>query len=77
MVKKREQNFKSEFKRSLSTAIIAAFSLLAALSWSDVIRDYLGKLESVSIFQGKIILSTIVTLLAALAVYVASKINKK
>lgn len=72
---KEEKTFRQEFKKSLSTAIVAAFSLLAALTWSDVIKDYLNEITSISILQGKIVVAVIVTFLAALAVYIASKLG--
>jgi hypothetical protein len=32
-----------EFKKSISTAIIAAFSLIVALAWKDVITGYVAR----------------------------------
>lgn len=73
--KEEKVGIRKQFKKSLSTAIITAFSLLAALSWADVIKGYINRVESLSIAQGNLITALIVTFLAAIAILITSNIN--
>ena len=64
----------SEMKKSLLTAIIAGFSFLMALSWREVISEYVNKLVDISPFQGSLISSFIVTLVSVLGIMAATNI---
>jgi hypothetical protein len=44
-VKMHSHAIKSEFKKQTSTAIMAAFGLIIALAWKDVITALVGKLN--------------------------------
>ena len=54
-IKKSALEFRREFKKSMLTAIIAAFGFLIALSWRDVISEWAKGLTQISPVQGKIV----------------------
>src|SRR3989344_6099696 len=57
------RKFDSEFKKSLNTAIVAAFSFLIALAWKDLITVYVNSLSQISPLKGQIVSALIVTLI--------------
>jgi hypothetical protein len=63
-----------ESKKILLTAIVAAFSFLMALSWREVIIEYIDLLESLSPIQGKLIEALLVTIIAIIGILLAKKI---
>lgn len=65
--------FKSELKKALFTALIAAFGFLIALVWRDVIQEYVNTLVALTPFQGKLISAVTVTLIAVLGILLITK----
>ena len=70
---------KSEVKKYLSSAFIAAFGLITALAWKDVLTEYLNGIVSLSPIQGELISALIITFISIIAVITITKImgNKK
>ncbi len=52
MVKKRFTKLQKEFRKTLATGITAAFGIIVALTWKDVLTSYLGELSKMSLLQG-------------------------
>lgn len=73
-IKQSGHKFGKEFKKSVSTAIIAAFSLLVALSWKDVITIYVNKIESVTPLKGELIGALFITLISVIGILIVTKI---
>lgn len=69
--------FQHEFRKSLVTAITAAFGFLIALVWRDVITEYVNIVTKISPFQSQLISALIVTLIGALGILIISKLNVK
>ena len=65
---------RSEFKKSTNTAIIAAFSLIIALSWKDLVTEYIDKIFNLSPLQGKLISAIILTFVCVLGIVITTKI---
>lgn len=63
---------KDEFKKQTSTAIIAAFGLIIALSWKDVINDAISKIEFIKNY-GLLITAVILTILSVIGILLMSK----
>jgi preprotein translocase subunit SecD len=63
-----------EFKKSISTAVIAAFSLIVALAWKDVITSYVVKIQSATPIKGELITALFITLVSVLGILIISKI---
>lgn len=74
IAKKKIKSFRIEFKKALSTAIIAAFGFLMALVWRDVITEWVNKISETSPVQGKLISALIVTLISVLGIMIFTKI---
>ena len=72
--KKSAHKFREEFKRSTSTAVIAAFSFLIVLIWKDVITGYVDKISAAAPIQGKLISALIVTIICVLGILITTKI---
>ncbi len=77
MVKRVISDFKKQFYSSMNTAIIAAFSLLIALSWNTLITQYVNKVSSYSPLQGQLFSTIIVTLICVVGIVIASRIFAK
>jgi len=67
------KKFKREIKKSISTAIVAAFGFLIALSWRDVIKEYVDKISSLSPIQGNLISAIIITIVSVIGILVITK----
>lgn len=73
-IKESGYKLRKEFKKSVSTAIIAAFSLLVALSWKDVITIYVQKIQSTTPIKGELISALFVTLISVIGILIITKI---
>jgi ABC-type multidrug transport system fused ATPase/permease subunit len=69
-----KRTFKREFGKTFATGIIAAFGLIVALAWRDVINEYLLT-TILGPVQGKIISAIIVTVIAAIVILIISKFS--
>lgn len=76
-VKTKTNNFKKEVKKSLLTAIVAAFSFLIALSWRDLITEYVNLITKVSPIQGQLISAIIVTFISVLGIIIVTRFLKE
>jgi len=61
-----------EFKKQTSTAIMAAFGLIIALSWKDVITDLVDKLGFVKSY-GLLSTAVILTIVSIIGILLVSK----
>ena len=66
------KKFNNETQKALNTALIAAFGFLIALTWRDVITEYVNKLTAISPVQGKLISATIITLVGVLGILIVT-----
>jgi len=73
-IKKSVKKFRLELKKSISTAIVAAFGFLIALSWRDVITEYVSKIEKVSPLKGNLISAIIITIFSVIGILIIAKI---
>lgn len=69
--------FQRELKKSIATAIIAAFGLIIALTWKDVITEFVDKISQLSPIQGKLIGAVIVTIVATMGILITSKLTNE
>src|SRR3989344_3116694 len=69
------KKFNLEFKKSISSAIVAAFGLIVALAWKDVIQEYLSKITGLSPVEGKVISFLSISVVVALALSLVSLVN--
>jgi hypothetical protein len=65
--------FKKELKKSVNTALVAAFGFIIALSWRDVVTESVNKISELSPLKGKIIHALIVTLLSVIGILLITK----
>ena len=63
---------KHEFKKQTSTAIMAAFGLIIALSWKDVITDAISRIEFVKNY-GLLVSAVILTAVSVLGILIISR----
>ncbi len=71
------KRFNDEFKKSLNTAVVAAFSFLIALAWRDLITEYVSKATSFSPIQGHLITALIVTIIAVIGIIITTSLLTK
>ena len=71
-VKEHTENIKKEFKKQTSTAIMAAFGLIIALSWKDVITLLVDKFAFVKEY-GPIITAIILTIVSVIGIMLISR----
>jgi uncharacterized membrane protein len=64
--------FRRELKKSTITAIIAAFGFLIALTWRDVITEWVTKISESSPFKNSLITAIIVTLISVIGIVIIS-----
>ena len=75
--KESASRFKNELRKSTTTAIVAAFGFLIALTWRDVIVEWVEKISSATPLQNNFITATIITLLCVFGILVFSKFNNE
>jgi hypothetical protein len=68
--KARFSKFHGEVRRSTLTAIVAAFSFLIALSWKELIGEWVKLTASISPVQGKIVEVAIITIVSVLGILI-------
>lgn len=71
--KESTEKFKLEIKKSISTAIVAAFGFLIALTWRDVITEWTNKVSSLSPLQGKLTTAMIITIISIIGILIVTK----
>ena len=72
--KEKLKNFQSEFNKAVSTAITAAFGFLIALTWRDVITEFVDKVSATSPVQGRLFSAIIVTIISVLGIILVAKL---
>jgi uncharacterized membrane protein len=65
--------FKRELKKSIVTAIVAAFSFLIALSWRDLITEWVTKISESSPIKSSFITTTIITFIGVIGILLISR----
>jgi len=73
-IKSSARKFKLELKKSINTAIVAAFGFLIALVWKDVISEYVGEIQKLSPLKGQFISAVIITIISVLGILIITKI---
>ncbi len=63
---------KNEFKKQVSAAIIAAFGLIIALSWKDVITDFVNRFAIVKNY-GLVLSAIALTIVSVIGILLISK----
>jgi hypothetical protein len=69
--------FRDEFRKSIATAIIAAFGFLIALVWKDVITEWVTKISEASPIKGSLISALFTTVIAVIGILLVSKLHKE
>lgn len=67
--------FRRELRKSITTAIVAAFGFLIALSWRDVITSLMEKISETSPVKSNVASAIIVTIFAVIGILIISKFN--
>ena len=75
-VKSHAHSLRSEFKKQTSTAIMAAFGLIIALSWKDVITDAIGRIEFIKGY-GLLMSAVILTIVSVVGILLISRWAKE
>lgn len=70
--KESASKFRKELKKSTITAIIAAFSFLIALTWKDVITEWVMKISEANPFKNSLISAAIITVISVIGIVIAS-----
>jgi len=65
--------FRKEFRKSIATALIAAFGLIIAFSWKDVINLWVEEILSLSPIKNSLLSAIIVTIFCVLGILIVSK----
>ena len=68
------KKFNLEIKKAVNTAIVAAFGFLIALTWRDVITEYLNELTALNPVQGKLISAIIITLVSVVGILIVTRL---
>ena len=66
--------FQKEFRKAISTALMAAFGLIIALAWKDVITEYVNKIASLSPVHSALIIALIITLICVIGILLVQKV---
>ena len=77
MAKKTKQKIREEIRIILSTGFITAFGLLMALTWKDVITEYVNELSSISPIQGSLVTAILITIISVIGILIITHNFKK
>ena len=73
-VEKSVKKFRTEFKKSVITALVAAFGFLISLAWRDVIVEAVDKITVLTPLHGKIITAIIITIISVIGILIITKV---
>ncbi len=73
-VKKSVKKLNVELKKSIVTAIVAAFGFLMTLAWRDVIVEAVEKITALTPLHGKIITAIIITIISVIGILIITKV---
>ena len=73
MITKRLSIFQKEFRKAISTAVMAAFGLIIALAWKDVITEYVNKITTLTSTSSALLVALIVTLICVIGILTVQK----
>ena len=71
------KKFNEELKKTISTAVIAAFGFIIALSWKEVITEYVKIVSQISPFKGRLIEAIIITIVSVIGILIITRIFSK
>lgn len=75
---KKNNDLRSEFLKTMTQFITAAFAFVAALAWNDTIKSIIDRFVAPgSGLRSKIYYSVIVTILAVFVTYYLGKLNQE
>lgn len=66
------QTLKTEFKKQTATAIMAAFGLVIALAWKDVITNVVSTISWINSY-GPLVSAVILTVISVLGILLVSR----
>jgi hypothetical protein len=69
--------FRRELRKSTTTAIIAAFGFLIALTWRDVITEWITKISEANPFKNSLLTAIIITFFSVIGIVIISKFNNE
>ena len=69
--------FRSEFNKALRTALLAAFGFIIALSWREVITEWVSEVVNSSAVKGQLISALIVTLVSVIGIIIVTTFLKE
>jgi hypothetical protein len=72
-LKEHSRGYLNETRKAFATALMAAFAFLMALSWREVITQWVNKIGSVSPLQGEVFSAVIVTLICVVGILLVTK----
>ena len=72
-VKHHTKKYVVETRKAVATAILAAFGFLMALSWREVIAEWVDGLAEMSLVQGRLFEALMVTLISVLGILIVTK----
>lgn len=72
--KESARKFNLEIRKSIGTAVIAAFGLLIALAWKDVITEFVKDILGLSPVQNLLINALVITVISVIAIMLITKI---
>lgn len=73
-LKEKAKKFNTKLKESLNTALVAAFSFLIALSWRDLITEYINQLTSISPLKSQFFSALIVTIIGVMGILIITSL---
>lgn len=76
-IKHHLKKYKSEFKKTIDTALFTVFGVIIAVSWKEVLDYYLIKIEEFSSIQGKLISAVLITGICVLLILIIRRFTKK
>ena len=71
------KRFKSELRKSIITALVAAFGFLIALSWRDVIVSWMAKISEASPVKNNMLVALIITIVSVIGILIISAFNNE
>ena len=68
---------KEETVKAVTTALVAAFGFIIALSWRDYLNELFEGINQVSPLQGKLASALIITILSVVGIMIVTKFGMK
>ena len=75
-IRKHMKRFSQDITKTMQVTLTAAFGLISANAWKEVLEIWLVNIQALSPIQSKVIIAFLITFISAISIFIFSKLTK-